>query len=174
MPDTIAKPLWPDLQKDILALLSVLQTKGRTASFFGMRISPISGKPQYHNGQDIPKPDGTPICLPWDGTLVKFWFDPKTKDGGYGGGNSMLWLHRGEVHMTGYCHLSKFNSSLISGVSYPAGTTIGYIGSTGDSTGNHLHFTCRQVINGKAEFVDPLPFLIRAASIAEMPEDPGR
>ena len=191
--------LWPDLKDDIeKLLLTKLDPNGRRGLFFGLRAHPIHeickacGKQvdipgdrkcpncgvacpvrnpliQYHSGQDIPKPLGTPICLPWPGTISKQWFDPKVKDGGYGGGNSIVVRHtEGPMYTTGYCHQFAF-AGLVIGQTYPAGTEIGRVGTTGDSTGPHLHFTCRKLIEGKSTLVDPFPELLAACGICEIP-----
>lgn len=166
--------LWPDLKNDIEKLLLKLDA-GQTGYFFGYRVHPIHKTRQFHNGLDIPKTNGTPICLPWDGIVVKAWFDPKVADGGFGGGNSLVIRHPQMdlvYHSTGYCHLQTFSSNAVAGRVLKTGTIIGYVDTTGDSTGSHLHFVLRQAINGTVQAVDPLPELLKACGICEMPIHP--
>lgn len=175
--------LWPDLKEDIEKLLSYWGQGTHKAMFFGYRISPISGARQWHNATDIPKANGTPICLPWDGYIVNAWFDPKVRDGGHGGGNSIVIRHPTRdvpYHSTGYCHLEKFSletlqnmEKVLAANTQPtllrAGTVIGWTDSTGDSTGGHLHFVLRQRIAGEVECIDPLPVLVEAVGLPGIP-----
>ena len=83
-----------------------------------------------HRGTDIPAPEGTPILAAHSGTvLVSGWNDSY--------GNQVL-LDSGTGLSTRYAHMTAF--IVTSGQTVTAGQTLGYVGSTGDSTGNHLHF----------------------------------
>jgi Membrane proteins related to metalloendopeptidases len=169
---------WPDLKDDLEKLLD-RQAHGQTGYFYGYRISPINGQKQYHNGQDIPKPMGTPVRLPWDGYVMSARFDPKTADGGHGGGNSIIVRHPSKdvvMHSTGFCHLLSFSPDVLLNASansdrvkdwiiLPAGTVLGKVDTTGDATGPHLHWTCRRIISRVLQTVDPLPFLLEAVGI---------
>lgn len=105
--------------------------KQSTSSGWEWRINPISKKREFHNGLDIPAPRGTKILAASGGTVVKAaWY------GGYG--NCVIVNHGGGV-MTLYGHCNKLNVK--EGQSVKQGDTIAFVGSTGYSTGNHLHFT---------------------------------
>ncbi|MBE6623380.1 MAG: hypothetical protein E7621_04265 [Ruminococcaceae bacterium] len=105
--------------------------KQSTSSGWEWRINPISKKREFHNGLDIPAPRGTKIFAASGGTVVKAaWY------GGYG--NCVIINHGGGV-MTLYGHCNKLNVK--EGQSVKQGDTIAFVGSTGYSTGNHLHFT---------------------------------
>ena len=105
--------------------------KQSTSSGWEWRINPISKKREFHNGLDIPAPRGTKIFAASGGTVVKAaWY------GGYG--NCVIVNHGGGV-MTLYGHCNKLNVK--EGQSVKQGDTIAFVGSTGYSTGNHLHFT---------------------------------
>jgi murein DD-endopeptidase MepM/ murein hydrolase activator NlpD len=163
-----------DNQKDVIERQLLKMQDGRTAWMFGYRIHPIRKNPdgsplrQFHNGVDLPNPEGYPIKLPLSGTLIKFWLDDK-----FGGGNSIVFTHTNATFIrTGYAHLHNFADGLIMGSTYPAGTVIGYVGNTGVGTGPHLHFTGSQIVNGQSQQVDPLPFLCSACGVAELPIHP--
>lgn len=87
-----------------------------------------------HRGTDIPAPEGTPILAAHSGTvLVSGWNDSY--------GNQVL-LDNGAGLSTRYAHMSQ--TAVTAGEAVTAGQVIGYVGSTGDSTGNHLHFEVMQ------------------------------
>jgi len=149
---------------------------GVRAWMFGLRIQPagpLKGKQVYHGGLDMPAPVDTPIMAPWDWECVKAWFDPPPNDegtGGYGGGNSIVLVHKGAgiaFPRTGYCHLNEFKVKV--GMKGKAGDIIGLVGNTGVTTGPHLHFTARAMVNGKLTATDPLGLLCAAAGVVEMP-----
>lgn len=118
---------------------------GQITSPFGLRHSPFGGGMEFHQGLDIAAPTGTTISAAAGGTVISAgWY------GGYG--NYILIDHGGGV-ATGYGHCSQIFVS--SGQTVQRGQAIGAVGSTGASTGPHLHFEVR--INGKA--VDPAPRL---------------
>ena len=97
-----------------------------------------------HRGTDIPAPEGTPILAAHSGTvLVSGWNDSY--------GNQVL-LDNGAGLSTRYAHMTQ--TAVTAGEAVTAGQVIGYVGSTGDSTGNHLHF---EVIQGGVQ-IDPLRF----------------
>lgn len=108
-----------------------VNTKTQTSSGWEWRINPISKKKEFHNGLDIPAPRGTHIYAAAAGTVVKCeWY------GGYG--NCVIINHGGGV-MTLYGHCNALNVK--NGQSVKQGDVIAFVGSTGYSTGNHLHFT---------------------------------
>ncbi len=114
-------------------------TNGKISSRFGLRTSKASGNTRMHNGMDIYAPGGTPVIAADSGQVITAEYD-----GGYG--YSLLVYHGGGV-ATFYAHLSGFN--VAAGQYVEKGQTIGYVGSTGYSTGNHLHFEVR--INGQPQ-----------------------
>jgi murein DD-endopeptidase MepM/ murein hydrolase activator NlpD len=134
-------------EKEITKLLEALRhgtapgkllypARGVLTSGFGYRISPISGVRQFHGGIDIGAATGTPIMAAASGEVIGASYM-----GGYG--YSILVYHGGGF-ATFYAHLSGFAVSVGQGVKQ--GQVIGYMGSTGYSTGPHLHFEVR--VNG--------------------------
>ena len=115
----------------------------RVSSGFGNRKHPISGKWKKHNGVDYAARTGTPIMTTASGTVTY-----ASKKGGYG--NCVIVKHN-EKYTTLYAHLSKFKSGVRKGSYVKQGDIIGYVGSTGYSTGPHLHYEF--MLNGK--HVDP-------------------
>jgi murein DD-endopeptidase MepM/ murein hydrolase activator NlpD len=108
-------------------------TNGKISSRFGPRTSRATGNSRMHNGLDLYAPLGTPVIAADSGQVIKAEYD-----GGYG--YSILLYHGGSV-ATFYAHLSGFNVGM--GQYVEKGQVIGYVGSTGYSTGNHLHFEVR-------------------------------
>lgn len=118
---------------------------GTITSPFGWRSNPFGGSPEFHQGLDIAAPSGTTVTAAAGGTVIMAqWY------GGYG--NYVLIDHGGS-YSTGYGHLSAIY--VTSGQAVARGQAIGAVGSTGQSTGPHLHFEVR--IAGKP--VDPAPRL---------------
>ncbi|MCB1518060.1 MAG: M23 family metallopeptidase [Hyphomicrobiaceae bacterium] len=121
-----------------------LQGGGNLRSRFGWRIHPISGKRQLHAGVDLAAPTGTPIYASGDGIIERAqWVS------GYG---RYIKIKHVNGYETAYGHMSRFADGMEPGVRVHQGQIIGYVGSTGYSTGPHLHFEIR--INGNP--VDPL------------------
>ena len=112
---------------------AVMPVQGKVTSPFGYRIHPITGNRSFHTGIDLAAPQGTPIAAAYGGVV---------KDTGYtsGRGNYIL-LEHGENLQTLYCHLSEIDVQ--EGDTVDAGGTIGLVGTTGMSTGPHLHFELR-------------------------------
>lgn len=122
-----------------------LATSGTNTSGWEWRTNPITKKKEFHNGLDIAAPKGTNIYAAADGTVVKCeWY------GGYG--NCVIINHGGGI-MTLYGHCNSLNVK--NGQSVKAGDVIAYVGTTGQSTGYHLHFT---VYEGKTA-VNPWNYL---------------
>ena len=117
----------------------------RIASPFGYRIHPVTHKNTFHAGLDLPAKYGTPIYAPASGVVVY-----ADKKGAYG--NFMLVAHS-YGFKTAYGHLSKF--AVKSGDYVSKGQKIAYVGSTGRSTGPHLHYEIRYL----TKWVDPKPFM---------------
>jgi murein DD-endopeptidase MepM/ murein hydrolase activator NlpD len=103
----------------------------RISSGFGMRIHPIFGNWAMHWGVDIAAPLGTPVHAVADGIIAI-----AGRIGGYG--NYLLLRHSG--YATGYAHASRFAQSIYPGAHVSRGQIIAYVGSTGLSTGPHLHY----------------------------------
>jgi murein DD-endopeptidase MepM/ murein hydrolase activator NlpD len=111
----------------------------RLSSGFGPRRHPILGYNRMHRGVDFAAPTGTPIYAAGDGVLVM-----AGRNGGYG--NYIEIRHNSEFS-TAYAHLSRFAKGIERGNRVRQGQVIGYVGSTGRSTGPHLHYEVKQ--NGK-------------------------
>jgi murein DD-endopeptidase MepM/ murein hydrolase activator NlpD len=117
---------------------------GRLSSRFGQRVHPIFKSRRMHSGVDLAAPAGTPIYASGDGIIEKAqWVS------GYGRYVEMKHVNGFE---TGYGHMSRIAEGIKPGVRVRQGQIIGYVGSTGNSTGNHLHFEIK--VNGRV--VDPL------------------
>ena len=111
----------------------------RLSSSFGMRKHPIDGYNKMHKGTDFAAPTGTPIMASGDGKIVRAkWC---------GGGGNCIKIKHNSTYSTVYAHLSKFASGIKPGVRVKQGQTIGFVGSTGKSTGPHLHYEV--IENGK-------------------------
>ena len=136
-------------------------TFANVTSSFGMRFHPISRVYRQHQGVDYGAPLGTPVSAIADGTVMMArWND------GYG--NFVQIRHSGGL-VSCYGHLSRYGAGAKAGRSVRQGQTVGYVGSTGNSTGPHLHFEVRQ--NGTP--VNPLKVIPpRAEPVAgkNMPE----
>jgi len=121
------------------ALMKTPINGARLSSPFGMRKHPIDGFNKMHKGTDFAAPKGTPIMASGDGVIKKAsWCG--------GGGNCVVIKHN-SVYTTIYAHMSKFANGIQSGVRVKQGQVIGYVGSTGKSTGPHLHYEV--IVNGK-------------------------
>ncbi len=103
-------------------------------SWFGYRADPFTGEIDYHSGTDIGAPGGTPILAAADGTVtiangIDSW------GGGYG---YYIKVRHNDTYETLYAHCSSI--CVVAGQEVKQGEVIGYVGTTGNSTGNHLHF----------------------------------
>ena len=113
-----------------------LPVQGRISSEYGMRTHPVTGNLKMHQGVDIAAPAGTPIKAPKAGVVAFMG-----KLGGYG--NAIIIQHDEGVQSL-YGHLKSFEGGLAVGKSVMPNQTIGGVGSTGVSTGNHLHYELRK------------------------------
>jgi murein DD-endopeptidase MepM/ murein hydrolase activator NlpD len=124
----------------------------RLSSTFGMRRHPILGYSRMHKGVDFAAPSGTPIYAAGSGRVVA-----AGRNGGYG--NYVRIRHSGE-YSTAYAHLSRFAKGIRSGQRVRQGQVIGYVGTTGRSTGPHLHY---EVLRNDAQ-MNPLKIKQPAAA----------
>ena len=121
------------------ALMKTPINGARLSSPFGMRKHPIDGYNEMHRGTDFAAPKGTPIMASGSGVIKKA--------GWCGGGGNCVVIKHNTTYKTIYAHMSKFAKGIRSGTRVKQGQTIGYVGSTGKSTGPHLHYEV--LINGK-------------------------
>ena len=121
------------------ALMKTPINGARLSSAFGMRKHPIDGFNKMHKGTDFAAPMGTPIMASGNGIVQKA--------GWCGGGGNCIKIKHNSTYQTIYAHMSKFARGIKTGVRVKQGQTIGYVGSTGKSTGPHLHYEV--VVNGK-------------------------
>jgi len=111
----------------------------RLSSSFGMRKHPILGYNKMHQGTDFAAPEGTPIMASGDGKVIRArWC---------GGGGNCIKIKHNSTYSTVYAHLKNFARGIKEGARVRQGQIIGYVGSTGMSTGPHLHYEV--IINGK-------------------------
>jgi len=121
------------------ALMKTPINGARLSSSFGMRKHPIDGYNKMHRGTDFAAPKGTPIMASGNGIIKKA--------GWCGGGGNCVKIKHNSTYETVYAHMSKFARGIKKGVRVKQGQTIGYVGSTGKSTGPHLHYEV--IVNGK-------------------------
>ena len=114
---------------------------------FGMRLHPVFGDWRSHNGLDLTASTGTPVYATGDGivTVAKY-------SGGYG---NVIFINHGYGFETRYAHLSKFK--VAEGKKVKRGEVIGLVGSTGTSTGSHLHYE----VLYKEKWINPIHFMYR-------------
>ncbi len=121
------------------ALMKTPINGARLSSSFGMRKHPILGFNKMHRGTDFAAKTGTPVMASGDGTIVRSrWC---------GGGGYCVKIRHNSTYSTVYAHLSKFGRGIKEGKKVKQGRIIGYVGSTGLSTGPHLHYEV--IENGK-------------------------
>ena len=104
----------------------------RLSSSFGKRKHPILGFTKMHTGTDFAAPMGTPIMASGDGVVTRAQW--------CGGGGNCVKIKHNSVYQTVYAHMSKFGRGIKKGARVKQGQIIGYVGSTGLSTGPHLHY----------------------------------
>ena len=121
------------------ALMKTPINGARLSSSFGMRKHPIKGFNKMHTGTDFAAPMGTPIQASGSGTITRAkWC---------GGGGNCIKIKHNSTYETIYAHMKNFAQGMKVGKKVRQGQIIGYVGSTGMSTGPHLHYEV--VINGK-------------------------
>jgi murein DD-endopeptidase MepM/ murein hydrolase activator NlpD len=142
------------LQRGLEGIPQVVPAAGRRiSSGFGYRSDPFSGGPALHAGLDFKGPTGAPIYAAARGQVAFVG-----RRAGYG---KIVEINHGNGLRTGYAHMSAFRARV--GDPVKAGQVIGAVGSTGRSTGPHLHFEVR--LNGQP--VNPRPFLEVAPNVLE-------
>ncbi len=134
-----------EYQRELACTPSIWPTRGKISSPFGLRNSPFTGKKEFHYGLDIAAPSGTPIYAAADGKIIEAKYRRGT-------GNVII-IDHGYSFKTLYAHLSRFG--ITQGEIVQKGQVIGYIGSTGLSTGPHLHYE----VHVKGVAVNPVDFL---------------
>jgi len=121
------------------ALMKTPINGARLSSKFGMRKHPIDGFNKMHKGTDFAAPEGTPIMASGNGVIVRArWC---------GGGGNCIKIKHNSTYSTVYAHMSSFAKGIKNNVRVKQGRIIGYVGSTGKSTGPHLHYEV--IKNGK-------------------------
>ena len=121
------------------ALMKTPINGARLSSSFGMRKHPILGYNKLHRGTDFAAPMGTPVMASGTGVV--------TKASWCGGGGNCVKIKHNSTYQTTYAHLSNFGAGIKKGKKIRQGQIIGYVGSTGMSTGPHLHYEV--IVNGK-------------------------
>ncbi len=114
------------------AMRAPLATFRRISSGFGVRVHPLSGFRKMHQGMDYAAVTGTPVVAPADGVVVE-----ARRWGGYG---NWLRIRHSNGLETGYGHLSRYGSGIRAGQRVSQGQIVAYVGTTGASTGPHLHY----------------------------------
>ena len=121
------------------ALMKTPINGARLSSAFGMRKHPIDGFNKMHRGTDFAAPMGTPIMASGSGVITRArWC---------GGGGNCVKIKHNSRYETIYAHMKNFARGIKEGARVKQGQIIGYVGSTGKSTGPHLHYEV--VVNGK-------------------------
>ena len=121
------------------ALMKTPINGARLSSAFGMRKHPIDGFNKMHRGTDFAAPMGTPIMASGSGLITRArWC---------GGGGNCVKIKHNSTYETIYAHMKNFAKGIKEGIRVKQGQIIGYVGSTGKSTGPHLHYEV--VVNGK-------------------------
>ncbi len=113
----------------------------KLSSRYGFRVHPILGYNQMHQGTDFAAPIGTPVMASGAGTVEYAGWK-----GGYG---KFISIRHSPVYQTNYAHLQDYAKGIRRGTKVQQGQVIGYLGSTGSSTGPHLHYEV--IVNGKKE-----------------------
>ena len=121
------------------ALMKTPINGARLSSSFGMRKHPIDGFNKMHRGTDFAAPLGTPIMASGDGVIIRAkWC---------GGGGNCIKIKHNSTYSTVYAHMKNFAGGIRKGIRVKQGQIIGFVGSTGMSTGPHLHYEV--IKNGK-------------------------
>ncbi len=146
VPTTVPDAPAPAFERPTVSVPSIMPLRGaRMSSGYGMRNHPVLRQRRRHNGVDMAAPTGTPVYATADGLVGRAdWFSS------YG---LYISLDHGADLETRYAHLSRL--AVAAGDRVKKGDLIGYVGSTGRSTGPHLHYEVR--VDGVA--VNPIPYM---------------
>jgi murein DD-endopeptidase MepM/ murein hydrolase activator NlpD len=125
----------------------ILPAVGKVSSPWGDREHPVDGETEFHGGIDIAGPEGTEIVSSSGGTITRREHSRKL---GY-----VIFTDNDDGTQSRYAHMSKFEPSLRMGDRVEQGMRIGYMGSTGNSTGSHLHFEVRKDAGDENSTLDP-------------------
>jgi murein DD-endopeptidase MepM/ murein hydrolase activator NlpD len=140
-PNGVAAYFTPDGKSIERSLMRTPINGAKLSSRYGFRIHPILGYNRMHQGTDFVAPTGTPIMASGSGTVeYSGW------KGGYG---KFISIRHSSSYQTNYAHLQDYAKGMRRGTKVQQGQIIGYLGSTGSSTGPHLHYEV--VVNGKNE-----------------------
>ncbi len=142
--DGIADYFDPDGRSSRKFLMRTPIDGARISSGFGMRRHPVLGYSKMHRGTDFAAPTGTPIMAAGSGTI-----EFAARNGSYG---NYVRIRHNDEYKTAYAHMSRFGPGISKGVRVQQGQIIGYVGTTGRSTGPHLHYEV--LLNG--EQVNPM------------------
>jgi murein DD-endopeptidase MepM/ murein hydrolase activator NlpD len=142
-PASIDSPAVPESTTEFIY---PLMNPARVSSRFGWRTHPLTGKRRFHSGLDIAAPSGAPVVATGSGTVISAGWN-----GGYG---KAIVIQHSDTQQTLYGHLSEI--SVEPGQTINQGTVIGLVGSTGNSTGPHLHFEIRMPTGGVWTAVNPI------------------
>lgn len=124
-----------------------MPSEGRLSSPYGMRVHPIKGSKKFHGGIDIAAPVGTPIKASTGGLISRREYSKS-----YG---NVIYVENDDGTHARYAHMQKFEPGYRVGDRVDKGAVIGYMGSTGWSTGSHLHFEVRKDSYDKTSTIDP-------------------
>jgi murein DD-endopeptidase MepM/ murein hydrolase activator NlpD len=146
LPPGDARPDWYDADgKSARRFLMKTPINGaRLSSGFGMRLHPILGYSRMHRGTDFAAPIGTPILAAGDGTIVRA--------GPFGSFGNYIRIRHANGYDTAYAHMSRFVRGMRAGARVRQGQVIGYVGTTGRSTGPHLQY---EVLRGGSQ-INPM------------------
>ena len=132
-----------------------------SSRFNPRRRHPVLKKIRPHNGVDFAAPTGTPVFAPYHGVVEKIGRKGPS-------GNHVIIRHEGDI-VTGYAHLSRFATGLKPGQKVRTRQVIGYVGSTGRSTGPHLHFSAKK----RGKYIDPLSLRLDSLRVLPKAERPA-
>lgn len=143
-------------------------TNYRISSGYVVRNDPFTGQEKQHKGIDFAVNYGTPIYATRDGIIVDADWEDNT-DHSKGFGKRVIINYENDVYNGTYAHLSAFADGIGKNIEVKAGQLIGYVGSTGASTGNHLHYEESYFSNGQKITRDPTAALLSAAGNIQSP-----
>lgn len=142
----------------------IMPSEGTITSPFGMRNNPTNpGQKKFHHGIDIGAPAGTIVRATADGIITRREY---TSD--YG---NLIIIKHNDGKTSRYGHMLRFQSGIAVGSIVKQGDIIGYVGSTGRSTGNHLHFEIRDGSASNSAAIDPITVLDKAGPTGDMVKD---